>query len=183
MMSQRVKLLISILLTTRWSVNWWDEKRCHRQLRSKFRHQVSQPVKSGDITDSHTCHTNLGATSASELVGERTDRVTITSAAKHTSHPERRLLPEDRRRRANDHSFGRQCTNRWLPLPLEKKGNRDQLASRSPAAFARYVGPSQSDHPRRLGACTHGSHSRRMRTTDIRDTTHLTREQQRSTSR
>ena len=35
----------------------------------------------------------------------------------------------------------------------------------------------QSDHPRRLGARIHGSHSRRMRTTDIRDTTHFTREQ------
>ena len=30
-----------------------DEKRCHRQLQSKFGHQVNQPVRSGNITDAH----------------------------------------------------------------------------------------------------------------------------------
>ena len=64
-----------------------------------------------------------------------------------------------------------------VAIPLETKGNRDPLASRSLAAFARYVGHPKSDHLSRLGARTHGSHPRRMRTTDIRDTTHLTREQ------
>ena len=37
---------------------------------------------------------------------------------------------------------------------------------------------SQSDHPRRLGARTHGSRPRRMRIADSRNTTHLTCEQQ-----
>ena len=32
-----------------------------------------RPVKSGNVIDIHTCHINLGATSASELVGEKTD--------------------------------------------------------------------------------------------------------------
>ena len=43
--------------------------------------------------------------------------------------------------------------------------DRSPLASRSPAAFVRYVG-----HPkemRRLGARTHGRHPRRLRTSDI----------------
>ena len=31
-----------------------------------------EPVKSGDITDTHTSPTNLGASSASELLGEKT---------------------------------------------------------------------------------------------------------------
>ena len=100
MMSQRWKLLLFHLLTRRWSANWWDEKRCDHQLRSKFRHQVSQPVESGDIMDSHTCHINLGATSASELVAEKIDM-----SHDHKSSL-RLLLPEDRGRRANDHSSG-----------------------------------------------------------------------------
>ena len=45
----------------------------NRQLRSKFRHPMSQPVKSGGIMDLHLCHINLGATYVSELAGEKTD--------------------------------------------------------------------------------------------------------------
>ena len=65
-----------------------------------------------------------------------------------------------------------------VAIPLEKKGNRDPFASRSLAAFARYVG-----HPRviihgDLGARTHGSHPRRVRIADSRNTTNLTCEQQ-----
>ena len=40
---------------------------------SKFQHPMSQPVTSGDIMDSHICRINLGATSVSELAGEKTD--------------------------------------------------------------------------------------------------------------
>ena len=46
-------------------------------------------------------------------------------------------------------------------IPPEKKGNGDPFASRSLAAFARYVGTPQSDHPRRLG----GTHSWQSSTT------------------
>ena len=62
-----------------------------------------------------------------------------------------------------------------VAIPLEKKGNRDPFASRSMAAFARYVG-----HPKVItqGARTHGSHPRRMRIAGIRNTTNLTCEQQ-----
>ena len=43
-----------------------------------------------------------------------------------------------------------------VAIPLEKTGNRDPLASRSLAAFARYVGHHQSDHPREtLNTYTH----------------------------
>ena len=59
-----------------------------------------------------------------------------------------------------------------VAIPLEKKGNRDPLASRSLAAFARHVG-----HPKVIIRCD--SEHAVMRTTHIRDTTHLTREQQR----
>ena len=65
-----------------------------------------------------------------------------------------------------------------VAIPLEKNGNRDPFASRSLAAFARYVGHPKSGHPRRLGARTHGSHPRRMRIVDSRNTTHFTCEQQ-----
>ena len=62
-----------------------------------------------------------------------------------------------------------------VATPLEKKGNRDPFASRSLAAFARYVG-----HPKVIiQARTHGSHPRRVRIADSRNTTHLTGEQQR----
>ena len=50
-----------------------DEKKWNHQLRSKFLHPTSQPVKSGDIMDSLICHINRGATSVSELAGEKTD--------------------------------------------------------------------------------------------------------------
>ena len=65
-----------------------------------------------------------------------------------------------------------------VAIPVEKKGNRDPLASRSLAAFARYVGHPKSDHPRRLGARTHGSQPRRVRTADMRDTKNFTCDQQ-----
>ena len=67
---------------------------------------------------------------------------TITSPARHTSHPMRLLPPEDRGRRANDHSFGSHSNSVQTDgcLLLEKKGNRDPFASRSLAAFARYIG-------------------------------------------
>ena len=54
-------------------MNGWDEKKWNHQLRSKFRHPMSQQVTSRDTKDSLTCHINLGAKSVSELVGERTD--------------------------------------------------------------------------------------------------------------
>ena len=83
-----------------------DEKKWNHQLRSKFRHPMSQPVTSGDIMDSPICRINLGATSVSELVGEKQACVTITKPARHTRHPMRLLLPEDRGRCSNGHSPG-----------------------------------------------------------------------------
>ena len=65
-----------------------------------------------------------------------------------------------------------------VAILLEKKGNRDPLASRSLAAFARYLGHPNVIIQGGLGARTHGSHPRRMRIADSRNTTHLTGEQQ-----
>ena len=50
-----------------------DEKKWDHHLRSKFLHPMSQPVTGGDIMDLHICRINLGATSVSELAGEKTD--------------------------------------------------------------------------------------------------------------
>ena len=71
-------------------------------------------------------------------------------------------LPEDRRRRANDHIFGGQRYSVQTDgCHLEKKRNRDPLASRSLAAFARCVGHpkviigGESEHA--LMAVIHGA--------------------------
>ena len=65
-----------------------------------------------------------------------------------------------------------------VAIPLEKKGNRDPFASRKSGRICTMRRTSQSDHPRRLGARTHGSHPRRTRIADSRNTTNLTCEQQ-----
>ena len=59
-----------------------------------------------------------------------------------------------------------QCTNGWLSF--FSQSGRIRTIRRT----------SQSDHPRKLGGRTHGSHPRRMRTGDRSNTTNLTREQQ-----
>ena len=62
-----------------------------------------------------------------------------------------------------------------VAIHLEKKGNRDPFACKSQSGRIRTIRrTSQSDHPRRLGARTHGSHPRRMRNADSRNTTNLT---------
>ena len=63
-----------------------------------------------------------------------------------------------------------------VAILLRRKGNRDPFASRGRIRTIRRT--SQSDHPMRLGARTHGSHPRRMRIADSRNTTNLTCEQQ-----
>ena len=62
-------------------------------------------------------------------------------------------------------------TRTWSVIDGTRRGatarcDRSPLASRSPAAFARYVGHPKAT--RRLGARTHGRHPRRLRTSDIR---------------
>ena len=62
--------------------------------------------------------------------------------ARHTRHPMRLLLPEDRGRCSNGHSPGghKHSVQTDGCHSSEMKGNRDPFASRSLAAFARYVG-------------------------------------------
>ena len=69
--------------------------------------------------------------------------VTTTKPARLTRHPMRQLLPEDRGRRSNRHSLdSHRYSVQTDAISLEKMGNRDPFASRSLAAFARYVGQS-----------------------------------------
>ena len=65
-----------------------------------------QPVTSGDIMDTHLpCQPRLQRLWPSSW--ERKQRcVTITKPARHTRHPMRPLLPEDRGRCSNGHSPG-----------------------------------------------------------------------------
>ena len=66
-----------------------------------------------------------------------------------------------------------------VATPLEKKGHRHLFASRSLAALERYVGHPKVITQMRLRERTHGSHPRRMRNADSRNTTNLTCEQHR----
>ena len=148
------------------SVNWWDEKKWNHQLRSKFRHPMSQPVTSGDIMDSHTCRINFGATSVSELARERKQTcVTATKPARHTRHPMRLLLPEDTGTCLNGHSPGghrTQCTNKWLPFLLRRKETEIRLQLT--------VYPHShdtSDIPKRSSKETWSTRSRKSSTTHV----------------
>ena len=90
--------------------------------------------------DSHICRVNLGATSVSELAGEKTDM-----SHDHKNQPGTPVIQ-------CDYCSGKDAPmvtvlvaidtvyKQMVAIPLEKKGNRDPFASRSLAAFARYVG-------------------------------------------
>ena len=65
-----------------------------------------------------------------------------------------------------------------VAIPLEKKGKQRSVCKSQSGRTRATRRTSQCDHPRRLGARTHGSHPRRMRIADSRNTTHLTCEQQ-----
>ena len=148
-----------------------DEKRWHRQWPAPG----EPPATSRGVTDSHTYRINRGATSVSGLAGEKTDMESRSHVQPGTPVIQCDccfLKTEEYR-----HSVQ---TKQMVAIPLEKKSDRDPLASRSLAAFARHVGhPIVINHPRRLGARTHGSRSRCTRTVDIRNTSNLTRKQQR----
>ena len=104
---------------------------------------VSQPVTSGDIMDSLTSRVNLGVTSVSELVGEKTDM--------SHDHKNQQGTPviqcdycflkteEDAPMVTVLVAIDTVC-KQMVAIPLEKNGNKDPFASRSLAAFARYVG-------------------------------------------
>ena len=91
----------------------------------------------------HHGHINLGATSVSELAGEKTD-----TCHDHKTKPCTPIIRCDYCSLKTE-----ECTpmvtvlvaidtvyKLMVAIPLEKKGNRDPFASRSLAVFARYVG-------------------------------------------
>ena len=172
MRSQRGELLTSHLWRRRWSANWWDEKKWNLQLRSKFRHPVSQPVTSGDIMDTH-------------LQYHPWCNICVRARGRENRHVSRSQNQPGTPVIQCDYCFLK--TEEDAPMvtvlvaidtvykQMVKKLSIRKSQSRRIRTVRR---TSQSDHPRRLGARTHGSHPRRMRIADSRNTTHLTCEQQ-----
>ena len=104
---------------------------------------MSQPVTSGDIMDSHICRINLGATFVSELAGEENRHV-----SRSQNQPGTPVIQCDYCFLKTEEDAPMVTVlvaidtvyKQMVAIPLEKKGNRDPFASRSLAAFARYVG-------------------------------------------
>ena len=103
---------------------------------------MGQPVTSGDTQDSPICRINLGATSVSELAGEKTDMCHDHKTSQ--AHPSSNATTASWRQEdapmvtvlvAIDTMY-----KQMVAILLEKRGNRDPFASRSLPAFARYVG-------------------------------------------
>ena len=112
-------------------------------------------MNSGDITVSRTFHANLGATSASELVGEKSD----------TRHDHKRNQARQSSIATTASSTEEDAPIIAVPVaiqfvqtdrchPSEEEGNRDPFVSRSLAAFARiHFWPKlKIVRPRRVGA-------------------------------
>ena len=150
-------------------------------MRSKFRHPVSPPVTSGDILDSLTCHVNLGATCVSELAGEKNRHV-----SRSQNQPGTPVIQcdycflkteEDAPMVTVLVAIDTEC-KQMVAIPLKKEGKQRSICKSQSGRIRTIRRTSQSDHPRGLGARTHGSHPRRMRIADSRNTTNLTCEQQ-----
>ena len=107
----------------------------------------------GHITDSHICRTNPGATSAFERAGEKTDKNhDHKSSPAHQSSNATTVFPKNEEDAPMITVLVAIATvdKQMVAIPLDKKGNRDPLASRCLAALARYVGHSKVIIQRRL---------------------------------
>ena len=93
--------------------------------------------------DSLTCHINFGATSVSDLVGEKTD-----TSHEHKNQPGTPVIQCDYCFLKTEEDAPMVTVlvaidtvyKQMVAISLEKKRNRDPYSSRSLAAFARYVG-------------------------------------------
>ena len=100
-------------------------------------------MKSADITASVTCYISNGAMYVSELEGEKTDMShdhRISQAHQSSNGDYCFLKTEDDAPMITVLVAIDTVYKQTFAIPLEKKGNRDPFASRSLAAFARYVG-------------------------------------------
>ena len=61
-----------------------------------------------------------------------------------------------------------------IAIPLGEERKQRSVCKSQSGRIRTVRRTSQSDHPRRLGARTHGSHPRRVRIADSRNTTHFT---------
>ena len=139
---------------------------------------MSQPVTSGDIMDSQICRINFGATPVSELVGEKTD---MCHDHNQPGTPVTQCdycflkTEEDAAMVTVLVAIGT-VYEQMVVICLQKKGNRDPFASRSLAAFARYVGHSkviiQGDSEHAFMAVIHDACA------SLRNATNVTCEQQ-----
>ena len=139
---------------------------------------VNQQVTSADIMHSFTCRINLGATSVSDLMGERTDM-----SHDHKNQPGTPVIQCDCCFLKTEEDAPMVTVlvavdtvyKQMVAIPLEKKGNRDPFTSHSLAAFARYVGHPKVDSEHALMAVIHDA----WRNADSRNATNLTCDQQR----